>query len=101
MLSTQSPKGLFITAIIDGIFYSKCSLNKIIGELFRPRSKQFPKPVHHIGFMLHQRMSIAIECNGRVFMPEDLGKRFYIHAAFEGAGGERMPQRMKAFVRYF
>ena len=63
--------------------------------------QELSKPVHHISLMLHQRMGVAIERNGRVFMPEDLGKRFYIHAALNGSGGERMPQGMKAFVRYF
>lgn len=32
-------------------------------------------------------------------MTEDLGECFYIHAALEGAGGERVPQGMKTFVR--
>lgn len=32
-------------------------------------------------------------------MSEDLGERFHVHAAFEGAGGKGMPQRMKALVR--
>ena len=50
--------------------------------------------------MLHKGMCIAIQCDGRVFMSENLGKRFYIHAAFKGTGGERMPQGMKTFVRY-
>ena len=49
--------------------------------------------------MLHQGMGIAVERDGRVFMAEDLGECFYVHAAFEGAGGERMPQGVKAFVR--
>ena len=32
-------------------------------------------------------------------MSENLGERLYVHSAFEGAGGKRMPQGMKAFVR--
>ena len=51
--------------------------------------------------MLHEGVSIAVERDGRVLMTEDLGERFHIHAAFEGAGGKRMPQGMKSLVRYF
>ena len=51
--------------------------------------------------MLHQGVGIAVESDGRVFMPEDLGECLYVHAAFEGAGGKRVPQGMEAFVRYF
>ena len=32
-------------------------------------------------------------------MPEDLRKRFYVHAALQGACGEGVPERMKPFVR--
>ncbi len=49
--------------------------------------------------MLHEGMRIAIERDGRIFMSENLGERLYVHSAFEGAGGKRMPQGMKAFVR--
>ena len=51
--------------------------------------------------MLHEGMGIAIEGDGRVLVAEDLGERFHVHAAFEGARGKRMPQGMKSFVRYF
>ena len=34
-------------------------------------------------------------------MTENLGERLYVHAAFEGAGGESMPQGMEALVRNF
>ena len=49
--------------------------------------------------MFHQRMCIAIERNGRVLVPEDLGERFYIHTAFKGASSKGMPQGMKALMR--
>ena len=49
--------------------------------------------------MLHERVGVAVERDGRILVSEDLGKRFYVHAAFESAGGEGMPQRMKSFVR--
>ena len=62
--------------------------------------QELSKPVHHISLMLHQRMGVTIERDGRVFMPEDLGKRFYIYTALNGSGGERMPQGMKTLVRY-
>ena len=48
--------------------------------------------------MLHKGVGIAVERNGRVLVAEDLGERFYVHAAFEGAGSKRMPQWVKAFV---
>ena len=51
--------------------------------------------------MLHKGMSIAVECNGRVLVAEDLGKRFHVHTAFKSAGSERVSQRVKAFVRNF
>lgn len=50
--------------------------------------------------MLHKGMCITVEGNDRILVAENLGKRFYIHAAFKGTGGERMPQGMKTFVRY-
>ena len=46
-------------------------------------------------------MSVAVEGYGWVFVPKDLGERLHIHAAFEGACSERMPQRMETFVRNF
>ena len=49
--------------------------------------------------MLHKGMGIAVERDGRVLVTEDLGERFYVHAAFEGAGGKSVPQGMEAFVR--
>ena len=49
--------------------------------------------------MLHKGMGIAVERDGRVLVTEDLGERFYVHTAFEGAGGKRMPQGMEAFMR--
>ena len=49
--------------------------------------------------MLHKGMGIAVEREGRVLMTEYLGERLYIHSAFKGAGGKRMPQGMKALVR--
>ena len=64
-------------------------------------SQELSEPVHHVGFMFHKRVSIAVEGNGRVFMSEDLGERLHIHAALEGAGGERVPQGVKALMRYF
>lgn len=63
--------------------------------------QQFPQLVHHVGFMLHKRVGVAVQSNCRVLVSEDLGERFYIHTAFDGAGGECMPQGMKALVRYF
>ena len=51
--------------------------------------------------MLHKGVGIAVEGDGRVLVTEDLGERFHVHAAFEGAGCERVPQGMKSFVRYF
>lgn len=74
-------------------------------RIFHVRSfvllQEFPEPVHHVGFILHQGVGIAIERDGRVLVTEDLGERLYVHAAFKGTGGERVPQGMKPFVRYF
>lgn len=49
--------------------------------------------------MLHKGVNVTVEGNGRVFMPEYLGERFHVHTAFKSAGGKRMPQGVKAFVR--
>lgn len=69
--------------------------------LFVLRAQNLSEPVHHVGFMLHKGMCVAVERYGRVFVPEDLGERFYVHAAFEGAGGESMSQGVKALVGDF
>ena len=61
--------------------------------------QELSEPVHHVGFMLHEGVGIAVEGDGRVFVPEDLGERFHVHPAFKCAGGKRMPQGMKTFVR--
>ena len=57
-----------------------------------------PQPVHHGCLVFHEGMGVSAERDGRVFVPEDLGERLYVHAAFEGAGGKGMPQGMKALV---
>ena len=49
-----------MAAMIDGFCYSICSLNTIFDVLFYILSKQFSESVHHVGFMLHEGMSIAI-----------------------------------------
>lgn len=77
-----------------------CSLNRIIHVRLIIFSKQLSEPIHHVGLMLHKRVSIAVKRYGRVFVTEDFGKGFHVHAAFEGAGSKRMPQGMKTFVRY-
>ena len=61
--------------------------------------QKFPKTIHHHVLMIHEAMNITIERDGWIFMTENLRQRFHVHTAFEGAGGERMPQRMKAPVR--
>ena len=43
--------------------------------------QELSEPVHHVGFMLHEGVGIAIEGDGRILMTEDLGERFYVHAA--------------------
>ena len=85
----------------DIIYKRKSTPNTIFGVLFYVPSKQLSEPVHHVRFMLHQGMGIAVECNCRIFVTENLGERLYVHAAFEGAGGESMPQGMEALVRNF
>ena len=66
---------------------------------FRFQHKHLAEPVHHVGFMFHKGVGIAVERNGRVLMTENFGERLYVHATFEGAGGKGMPQGMKALVR--
>ena len=56
--------------------------------------------VHHVGLMLHKRVGVAVERDGRILVAKDLGKRFHIHAALDGAGGKSMPQGMESLMRY-
>ena len=49
--------------------------------------------------MLHKGVGVTVQSDGRILVPEDLGKRFYIHTTLNGTGGEGMSQRMKSFVR--
>ena len=81
MLSPQSPKSLFITAIIDDFLYSICAWNTIFGVRFYMPLQKLSKLVHHIGFMLHKGMGIAVERYSRILVTENLGERFHIHAA--------------------
>ena len=50
--------------------------------------------------MLHKGVGVAVERDGRILVAEDLGRRFHIHAALEGAGGKGMPQGMESLMRY-
>ena len=45
------------------------SLNTLIHVRSFGLSQKLSELVHHIGFMLHKGMGIAIERDGRVFMP--------------------------------
>ena len=63
--------------------------------------QQLTELIHHIRFMLHKGMGVAVERDGRVLVAKDLRERFNVHAAFEGAGSKRMPQGMKSLMRYF
>lgn len=58
-------------------------------------SKKLANPVHHFFFMLHERMDISIQRNGRRLMPKDFGKRLCIHPAFYGTGSKGMAQGME------
>lgn len=64
-------------------------------------SQKLSEPVHHVCFMLHKRVSVAVKGNRWVLMTEDLGERLHVHTAFEGAGGKRMPQGMESLMRNF
>ena len=44
----------------DIIYKGKSTPNKIFGVLFPLRSEQLSELVHHVRFMLHEGMSIAI-----------------------------------------
>ena len=61
--------------------------------------QKFSKAIHHHVLVLHEAVYIAVERDVGVLVPQDLGESFDIHTAFEGAGGERVPQRMKTPVR--
>ena len=65
------------------------------------KSQQLSQPVHHLVFMRHEAMNVAIERNRGVLMPEDLRKCFYVHPALQCTGGKSMPEGVKAPVRNF
>ena len=90
---------MFMNRVFHVLFILICSLNIVIHVRSLGLLQQLSEPVHHIGFMLHKGVGVAIKRDGRVFMPEDLGERLYIHAAFNGAGGKGVPQGMESFVR--
>ena len=54
--------------------------------------QKLSQSVHHVCLMLHKGVSITVEGYGRVLVAEDLGECFHVHAAFDGAGSERVPQ---------
>ena len=78
-----------------------CTLNIVIHVRSFGLLQELSEPVHHICLMLHKGMGITVKRDSRVFMPQYLGQSFYVHAAFEGAGSKRVPQRMKPFVGNF
>ena len=92
---------MFMDRVFHVLLSLICSLNMLIHVRPFGLSQKLSEPVHHIGFMLHKGMGIAVKRDGRVLVSEDLGECFYVHAAFEGARGKRMPQGMESFVRYF
>lgn len=61
--------------------------------------QKFAEAVHHIPFMFKHGVSVTVECDRCVFVSENFGKRFYIHAAFKRAGGKGMSKRVKAFMQ--
>ena len=67
----------------------------VIGE----NSEQFSAAVHHLVFMRHEAVNIAIQRDGRVLVTEDFRQRFDIHSALQRAGGKGMPQGMKPAMR--
>ena len=91
---------MFTNRVFHVFFALICSLNIVHVRSFG-LLQEFSEPVHHVGFMLHEGVRIAVERDGRVLVPEDFGERFHVHAAFEGAGGERVPQGMETLVRNF
>ncbi len=49
--------------------------------------------------MFEQAVGVAAERNGGIFVPQDFGKRFNVHAALDCPCCEGVPQGVKAFVR--
>ena len=45
-------------------------------------------------------MSVSLEGDVCVFVTQNLGERFHIHAYFQRPGGKGMPERVKALVFY-
>ena len=82
---------MFMDRVFHVLLSLICSLNMLIHVRPFGLSQKLSEPVHHVCFMLHKGMGIAVKRDCRAFMTKDLGERLYVHAAFEGAGGKRMP----------
>ena len=92
---------MFMNRVFHALLSLICSLNTLIHVRSFGLLQELSELVHHVCFMLHKGMGIAIERDGWVLVTEDLGERLYVHTTFKGAGGKRMPQGMKALVRNF
>ena len=81
---------------ISNVFCYNIEKERTLNMVIHVRSfdllQELSEAVHHIGFMLHKGVGIAVERNDRGFMSKNFRERFYVHAAFEGACCKRMPQ---------
>ena len=91
---------MFMNRVFHVLLVCICSLNTVIHVRSFGLLQKLFELVHHVGFMLHQGVSVAVQSDRRIFVPENLGQCFHVHSTFEGAGSKRMPQGVKSFVRY-
>lgn len=70
-----------------------CSLNTLIHVRSFGLLQELSELVHHVCFMLHKGMGIAIERDGWVLVTEDLGERLYVHTTFKRVRSKRKPTK--------
>ena len=61
---------MFMNRVFHVLFILICSLNIVIHVRSFGLLQQFSELVHHVGFMLHKGVGIAVERDGRVFVTE-------------------------------
>lgn len=62
-------------------------------------SQQFPEAIHHVVFVRHETVDVAVQRDRWVLMSQQLRQGFDIHSALQRPGCKGMPQGMEATVR--
>ena len=60
--------------------------------------EQFSQAIHKLSLVFHKGMNIPLECDSGVFVSEDFGQRFHVHAALNRASSKSMSECMKSVM---